>query len=242
MAAQSRPQFCAPTARRPDRIVLFMGAPGSGKGTQSAMLASVLGIRAISTGEILREAAKDPGPRGIRLRKIMASGGLVDDATVCETVIARIRNIRKGSAGLILDGFPRTIAQAKRLDRVLKGLGMPKPIVLHLDVPQEVILRRLSLRRQCPECGAIFMVVPDSIAIRCKTDGSVPQKRDDDDEAVVIKRLMAYDAETRPVLDYYRSPEEGRSIYRRIDGCLSAAEIAKGVCDIVSFAGEPLAA
>lgn len=220
-----------------------MGAPGSGKGTQSAMLASRLGISAISTGEILREAAKAQDPQGERLRQIMTSGALVDDATVCDVVASRIRGMVTGSGGLILDGFPRTVAQARKLDRVLQSLGMSRPLVVHLDVPNEVILERISRRRQCAKCGAIFTIASGSLELnRCDADGGSLLQRDDDNEAVVLKRLAAYEAETVPVLDYYRRHAESSADYRRIDGCLSAAEIAKGVCDIASFAGAPLAA
>ncbi len=119
-----------------------MGAPGSGKGTQSSLLASRLGIACISTGTILREESKRNTPAGFRLRQTMATGALVDDATVCETVASRIldsydSDLRPGftnsAPSVILDGFPRTVDQARQLDQLLEGLAIPEPLVMHLD-------------------------------------------------------------------------------------------------------------
>jgi adenylate kinase len=221
------------------RIILFMGAPGSGKGTQSSLLASRMEIACISTGDILRQAAREATPQGLRLRQIMTSGGLVDDSTVCDAVISRIRTMEPGSDSLILDGFPRTVAQAKKLDRVLDALGIDPPLVIHLDVPAGVLVRRLSNRRQCGTCGRIYNLSVGSPA-HCEADGGPLVERADDSEDVVLRRLAAYEAETMPVLEYYRQRRDGT--YRRIDGCLSAEEIASDVCDIVSLHGAPVTA
>ncbi|HVW11097.1 MAG TPA: nucleoside monophosphate kinase [Bryobacteraceae bacterium] len=238
-----RPQTFAHTQRYPGvpagRIILFMGAPGCGKGTQSSMLAERTGIDAISTGDILRQTAAESTPQGLRLREIMASGALVDDATVCDAVISRIRTMERGSGSLILDGFPRTVGQAKKLDRVLEALGIDRPLVLHLDVPKEILVQRLSMRRQCATCARIYSITPNSL-VRCESDGGPLVERPDDNEQVVLKRLAAYEAETLPVLEYYR--RRGGQRYRRIDGCLTPAEIANDVRDIVLFAGTPVAA
>src|SRR3569623_247341 len=233
-----RPQTCASVQQPPripsGRIILFMGAPGCGKGTQSSLLADAAGIPSISTGEILREASRQPTPEGMRLRQIMASGGLVDDVTVCDAVVSRLRAMERASGSLILDGFPRTVAQAKRLSRVLDALGFDPPLVLHLDVPNEILVQRLSRRRQCALCGAIYSVASGSLP-RCEADGGALIERADDNEEVILKRLAAYEAATLPVLDYYRHRPDGD--YRRIDGCLSTAEIANGVRGIVLFDG-----
>jgi adenylate kinase len=237
-----RPQTCAAVPQPPrvpsGKIILFMGAPGCGKGTQSSLLASATGISSISTGEILRQEARKSTPEGLRLREIMASGGLVDDLTVCDAVISRIRTMERGSGSLILDGFPRTVAQAKKLSRVLEALGIDPPVVLHLDVPNEILVQRLSWRRQCALCGAIYSAASGSLT-RCERDGGSLMERADDNREVILKRLAAYEAETLPVLDYYRRRGDGN--YRRIDGCLTTAEIAADVRDIVLFAGTPVA-
>lgn len=230
LRSQTRASSPRPPRASAGRIVLFMGAPGCGKGTQSSLLASATGIDSISTGEILRQAAQESTADGLRLRQIMASGGLVDDATVCDAVISRIRNMQRGSGSLILDGFPRTLAQAKKLSRVLEALGIDPPLVLHLDVPTDILVQRLTRRRQCALCGAIYNLASASLA-RCDADGGPLIERADDNEEVILKRLAAYEMETLPVLDYYRRGREGS--YRRVDGCLTAAEIANDVRDIV---------
>lgn len=232
------------------RIILFMGAPGSGKGTQSSLLASRLGIACISTGAILREESKRNTPAGFRLRQTMATGALVDDATVCETVASRILDLFSGdlqttsgnsAQSVILDGFPRTVDQARELDQLLEGLGIPAPLVLHLDVPGDALLRRLARRRQCAKCGAVYNL-PGAAGSRCSLDGGALVERDDDSEGVVARRLAVYEAETLPVLDYYRKRQDCSGSYRRIEGNRSAPEIAKEVCDVVLFADAALAA
>lgn len=227
-----------------------MGAPGSGKGTQCSLVASRLGITCISTGEILREAAKRDTPAGFRLRQIMATGALVDDATVCEAVVSRILdlfnsdshgNSASSAQNIILDGFPRTVEQARRLDGLLEELEIPSPLILHLDVPEDVLMRRLARRRQCAKCGAIYNLAAAS-GSRCPIDRGALVERDDDSEGVVTRRLAVYQNDTLPVIEYYRSSSNSNGIYRRIDGDRNAPEIAKEICDIVSFAGTALAA
>jgi adenylate kinase len=229
---------------QPNRIIVFLGAPGSGKGTQSSMLATRLGISCVSTGEMLRHAAKQDTDAGLRLRRIMETGGLVDDGTVCDAVVARIQafhaECRSPSAAMILDGFPRNVAQAKKLSTLLESLRMPGPLVLHLEVPNAILLSRLARRKQCAKCGATYGSGPNTQ--RCQVDGSVLVEREDDSRSIVEKRLAAYEKETLPLVDFYRANEFHNGTYRRIDGSLGAAEIAKGVCDIVSFGDAPLAA
>jgi len=234
---------------RHQRIILFMGAPGSGKGTQSSLLASRLGITCISTGAILREESKRNTPAGFRLRQIMATGALVDDATVSETVVSRILNSHDDdfhadsngwAQSVILDGFPRTVEQARRLDELLQGLGIPGPLVMHLDVPRDVLLRRLVRRRQCAKCGAIYNLIAAG-GSRCSIDGGALVERDDDSEGVDAKRLAVYETETLPVVEYYRKRQDCTN-YRRIEGNRSAPEIAKEICDIVLFGDAVLAA
>jgi adenylate kinase len=231
-------------ATRSARIVLLMGAPGSGKGTQSALLESRLGFSCVSTGAMLREEAKKSTPAGFRLRQTMGSGGLVDDAMVCDAVASQIKAFERKSAGsgasLILDGFPRNAGQADCLDRFLAELGMPGPLVLHLDVPADILRHRLARRRQCASCGAIYNLGAGAAISgvsarrgRCAIDNGALVERDDDSEGVVARRLAEYELNTMPVLDYYRTRDNLSGNYRRIDGNRNAAEIAKEVCDIV---------
>jgi adenylate kinase len=225
-----------------------MGAPGCGKGTQSSILEAQFGMKCISTGSILRDASKQDTASGRRLRKIMSSGGLVDDATVCKAVASRIRVFlvsRDPDQGdLILDGFPRTVKQAQWLDQLLEDLDSPGPTVIHLDVPDNVLVHRLTRRRQCATCGAIYNLASGAAAARgrCESDGGELVERDDDNEGTVQRRLAAYDSETFPVIEYYRRHDYRNGAYRRIDGNRSAAEIAKDVCETVVFAETAVAA
>lgn len=230
-----------------------MGAPGSGKGTQSSLLESQFGFTCISTGAMLRQEARQNTPAGFRLRQVMANGELVDDDIVCDAVGSQIKALVSQSHGdkanLIIDGFPRTVEQAKCLEQLLGRMDVPGPLVLHLDVPQDVLLRRLTRRRQCAVCDAVYSLASGPAASelsagggRCRIDGGALVERDDDSEGVVERRLAAYSTSTLPVLDYYRKRHCRSGIYRRLDGNRSAAEIAKEVCDIVLFADTAVAA
>ena len=212
------------------RIILFLGAPGSGKGTQSSWLAKQLGIPCLSTGDMLRAEAKQNTPAGAKLRKILASGSLVRNAIVCDAVASRLRSdIPK--AGLILDGFPRTVQQAECLDRILASLGMPRPIVLHLHVSHTSLLERLTARRQCPGCGAIYNLLlrPSSRGLYCESDGQRLVQRDDDTEAVILRRFTEFEAACAPLVEYYRDGD-----YHRIDGEREAEVVSAELLSIVN--------
>ena len=195
------------------RVILIMGAPGSGKGTQSSWLSKQLGIPCLSTGEILRTEAKRNTPAGFRLRQSMSTGALVEDEMVCAVVGARIRR-ETPENGLILDGFPRTARQAAFLDSLLADLGQPRPTVIHLDVSEESLLRRLTGRRQCAVCGAIYNLMsrPSIRRSRCENDGGALVQRDDDTEGVILHRLQEFENNSAPLIDYYKGPS-----YHRIE-------------------------
>lgn len=223
------------------RVVLLFGAPGSGKGTQSSLLTSRFGIGTLSTGAMLRNEAKRRTPAGFRLRQTLACGALVSDELVCEIVASRIRALRNGDT-LILDGFPRTTSQAGYLDNLLAGMGMPEPVALHLDVPREVLQRRLAGRRECATCGAVYSLVSTGAlnspkSSRCQFDGGALVERDDDSEGVIARRLAAFEAETLPVVECYL----GRR-YHRIDGNRPAPEIAGDLQRLLGFADAAVAA
>jgi adenylate kinase len=196
------------------RIILFLGAPGSGKGTQSAWLSAQLGIPSLSTGEMLRAEARQNTPAGLRLRGILASGALVDDKTVCEAVKSRLER-EQPMRGIILDGFPRTRRQAEMLSRILSAMKMPGPVVLHLEVSRERLISRMTARRQCAVCGSIYNLIskPSALGMRCDKDGGALQQREDDTEAVILRRFTEFDLVCAPLVEYYR-----RGNYHRIDG------------------------
>jgi adenylate kinase len=216
------------------RVILFLGAPGSGKGTQSAWLSSQLGIASLSTGDMLRAEAKRKTRAGLKLRKVLASGALVDDKLVCEAVAARLHRDLPAQ-GIILDGFPRTVAQAECLDGILSDMGLPGPIVLHLEVSRDRLLGRLTARRHCGKCGEIYNLLsrPSARGACCENDGELLQHRDDDSEAVIRKRLTAFDLSCAPLVEYYSGAD-----YHRIDGDRDPAAIS---AELLGITGRGLA-
>jgi adenylate kinase len=203
------------------RVILFLGAPGSGKGTQSSWLSKQLGIPSLSTGDMLRAEAKKNTAEGLRLRGILASGSLVSDSTVCDAVGARLRSER--GRGNILDGFPRTVNQAQCLDRILADMKMRKPLVLHLVVSQSRLLERLTARRQCTVCGTIYNLLtrPSRTGTLCENDGGELLRRDDDSESVIMRRFVEFNAACAPLVEYYSQAD-----YHRIDGDREAGLIS----------------
>ena len=179
--------------------IVLLGAPGAGKGTQAAKLVDKFGFAHISTGDILRAAVKNQTPLGIEAKKFMDAGDLVPD----ELVIGLVKERHKDddtNAGFILDGFPRTSAQAVALSSELTELNRPLDAALLVDVDKEVIIGRLTSRRTCRDCGFIGT---DADATCPKCGGEMYQ-RDDDNEATVRNRLDVYENSTAPLIDYYR--------------------------------------
>jgi len=213
------------------RVILMMGAPGSGKGTQSSWLSKQLGIPCLSTGEMLRAEAKRNTPAGFRLRQFLGTGALAGDDMVCAVVGARLRRARPEN-GLILDGFPRTVKQAAFLDSLLADLGLPRPTVLHLDVSKEGLLHRLTGRRQCAVCAAIYNLRsrPSLRGSRCEIDGGALTQRDDDTEGVILHRLKDFENYSAPLVDYYRGSD-----YRLISGDRDQDAIAEDILSLLAM-------
>ena len=217
---------------RPRGVFIFLGAPGSGKGTQSARLARQLGIPTLSTGEALRSAAKLPSVSGVRLRRVLASGSLVSDELVCEVVGENLRR-NASESGVILDGFPRTLAQARYLDSLLAELGLAQPTVIHLHVAKHKLLQRLTGRRHCAVCGAVYNLNsrPSLRGSRCENDGGSLMERDDDREEVVLRRLEEFEATAAPLIEYYRGAD-----FYQIDGDRDLDVVAGELARIASAA------
>ncbi len=195
--------------------IVLLGAPGAGKGTQAEKIIETWGIPHISTGDILRKAVSAGTPLGMQAKNYMDKGELVPDLVVIGLVKSRLAepDARKG---FILDGFPRTDAQAEALDRELAGMGMKIEAAINIDVDRDVIVRRLTARRTCKECGKIYNVLTDSAAASgaCSACGGTLYQRDDDTEATVRNRLSVYDRSTAPLVSYYRS----RGLLHVVDG------------------------
>jgi len=194
--------------------LIFIGPPGSGKGTQAKRLANRFAIPHISTGDILREAVADGTELGREAAPIMTAGALVPDDLMIGIINDRLAK-SDAAKGFILDGFPRTLVQAEKLDGIV-GNGKEPLRVLQLLVPDDAIVRRITLRRTCAQCGAIYHLennppANDSVCDRC---GAEVIARPDDTEEAVRKRLDAFHKQTIPVAAYYKT----KSILREVDG------------------------
>jgi adenylate kinase len=184
-------------------IVLF-GSPGSGKGSQAKLLTGCLGVPHISTGDMLRERMDRNGEMA-NAAAAMHSGLLVADELVSGMVEERLACV-DAAGGFILDGYPRTLPQARHLRAWLESRGV-REVVIHLAVDYNIVIARLTGRRQCPRCGTLYNLVlkPPQRDSVCDLDGEKLAVRDDDSEQVIGERLDAYERQTRPVLDYYRT-------------------------------------
>ena len=187
------------------RMVL-VGAPGSGKGTQSQRLVERYGIPQISTGDLLRDAVARATPEGVRAKAAMDAGALVADEIVLG--IIRERLARSDAApGFILDGFPRNLAQARSLSNLLATVGQPLDAVVLFEVDYPELIRRISGRRTCSLCGRVFNIYtnPPGAPPHCERCNDRPPlvQRKDDDETTVKQRLAVYEQQTRPLADYY---------------------------------------
>lgn len=187
------------------RLVL-LGPPGVGKGTQAERIRAEFGLLHLSTGDMLRDAVRRGTDAGLKARPIIERGGLVPDALVGEMVEERLK-APDAARGFLLDGFPRTAEQVGILDGILSRLGMPLDRVLLLSLPEDEILRRLTERRSCPGCGAVYNLSfrPPRRPGICDACGAPVVQRSDDSEEVVRSRLEVYRRQTSPVAEMYRS-------------------------------------
>jgi adenylate kinase len=197
------------------RIVL-LGAPGSGKGTQAQRLVERAGIPQISSGDLLRAAIARGSELGRQAREAMEGGRLVDDALVLGMIRERLGE-PDARRGFILDGFPRNLAQAHALERLLEALQQPLDAVVQLEVDYRELVRRISGRRTCADCGRVFNMLtsPPAAGELCPRTAAPHRltQRPDDNEATVAERLRVYDEKTRPLIDFYRA----RGLLRVID-------------------------
>lgn len=191
--------------------IMFLGAPGAGKGTQADKVSLRLGIPTISTGAIIREAVKNGTEMGLKAKKSMDEGNLVEDEVVIEIIKERLSN-PDCKNGFILDGFPRTVPQAEALD----AMGIKLDTVVSIEVPDEVISKRMVGRRVCPNCGATYHVTdnPSSDGVNCDKCKSTLARRHDDTPEVVLSRLAIYHETTEPLKEFYLA----KGILKTVDG------------------------
>jgi len=211
------------------QALVFLGAPGAGKGTQAREVAKEFGIPQISTGDILREAVKKGTPLGLAAKVKMEAGQLVPDEVVCGIVDERLSE-PDCRAGFILDGFPRTIPQAEFVDRILANKGYGSPLVVNIAVDDDVLMKRLTGRRTCAVCGEIYNVYfnPPKTEGVCDKDGGKLLERADDNEETIRQRLAAYANQTAPLIDYYRT----KSLLHEVEGNREPETIAQ---DLIRF-------
>ena len=198
--------------------VIMMGPPGAGKGTQTGQFAKDRGLPKISTGDILREAIKEKNPTALAAKERMDRGELVDDAMMIAIVADRLTK-PDVQPGFVLDGFPRTVAQARALDDLMDRLGSGPLIVVDVAVPEPELVKRLAGRRICGECGTNAASLDAKTCTKC--DGQFVQRADDDQD-VVLERLRVYQQSTKPVLEYYR----GRPTFREVNGAQAPERVA----------------
>jgi adenylate kinase len=211
--------------------LIMLGPPGAGKGTQAERFAKLKGIPKISTGDMLREAVKAETDIGLRAKAIMDRGELVSDDVMVRIVQDRL-NRDDARSGFILDGFPRTVAQARALDGVM--VGRAPLIVIDIVVPEAELVRRLGSRLICANCGANADATDVAAvqSMRCSRCGGRLQQRADDNEAVVRERLKVYHRNTAPLVEYYRD----RPTFRAVDGALAPELVAAALVDAVEAA------
>jgi len=204
--------------------LILLGPPGAGKGTQARMLSELAGVPQVASGDLLRAAVREKTALGVKVAGILERGDLVPDEMVVKLIEKRL-DAPDARKGFILDGFPRSVPQAELLGAMLKGRGAAIDRVLAVMVPDEEIVKRISGRRTCRNCQAMYNVIfdPPRKPDACDKCGGELYQREDDAEATVRHRLEVYNATTRPLLDYYA----GAGILARIEGVGRPEEVER---------------
>ncbi len=211
------------------QALIFLGAPGAGKGTQAREVSHEFGIPQISTGDLLRDAVEKQTPLGKAAKAKMESGELIPDELVTAMVDMRIDE-PDCKKGFILDGYPRTLGQAEAADRMFHAKHRGDPLVVDIHVEEDLLLKRLTGRRTCHQCGEIYNVYfhPPKKDELCDKDGTPLQHRADDNETTIRQRLVAYENQTRPLVEYYRK----KGFLHVVDGAKEPPVIAK---ELIAF-------
>lgn len=210
--------------------IIMLGAPGAGKGTQAKQIAGKYSIPHISTGDIFRANIKNGTELGKKAKEYMDQGLLVPDELTCDLVVDRIGQDDCAN-GFVLDGFPRTIPQAEALTDALNKLGEKMDFAIDVDVPDENIVKRMSGRRACLDCGATYHIVsiPPKQEGICDACGSKLVLRDDDKPETVQKRLDVYHEQTQPLIDYYKN----QGILKSVDGTQPMEDVFADIVEIL---------
>ena len=211
-------------------FLVLLGAPGAGKGTQAAIISRKLGLAHIASGDLFRQAVEKGTKLGHSVKSYMDKGALVPDEVTIQLISERL-NESDCKAGCVFDGFPRTIEQAKALDKMLAGQEKAIDKAIYIEVPEEELLKRLSGRWICRQCQAPYheLTSPPKVAQKCDKCGGELYQRSDDAGETVKERLKVYFAQTTPVLDYYQS----KSKLIAVNGKLGIEEVAEGIIEVL---------
>jgi len=215
------------------RPLVFLGAPGAGKGTQARAVAEHLGVPQISTGDMFRDHAARGTELGKQAKVVMERGELVNDNLVVGMVAERIAR-PDCAAGFILDGFPRTVPQAERLETLLAETGRPGVLAVNFRIGYTDLVRRLTGRRTCVLCGEIYNIHfrPPKVEGRCDRDGGELKQRADDREEIIRERLNAYERQTQPLVDFYRE----RGALLDVDAEAAPEELTRRLLELLEAA------
>jgi len=207
--------------------LIFLGPPGAGKGTQADYLKERYGIEKISTGDILREAVRNGTKLGKLASSYMEKGELVPDDIILSLVKERISKLEN----FVLDGFPRTIIQAEGLENILRELKKDLKTVIYFDIDDEKVIKRLTSRRVCPRCGAVYNLItnPPKNDEICDLCGVALEKRKDDNEVTIRNRLQVYKRDTLPLIDFY----EKRGLLKKIDADRTPEEVFSSILGLL---------
>ncbi|HEV2128612.1 MAG TPA: adenylate kinase [Thermomicrobiales bacterium] len=212
--------------------IILMGAQGSGKGTQAAIIAPKLSLEKVATGDLFRAAIADGTELGVQVKSILERGDLVPDELTNAIVWERLESIAALKAagelnGALFDGYPRTAGQAEALDEILARQHDRIDAVIEIQVPRETLIKRLSGRRVCPVCGAVYHIEaePPRIQGQCDNDGATLVQRQDDTPEAIRHRLEIYDKQTAPLLAYY----DAKDVLSRVDGDQAIDEVTQAI-------------
>jgi len=208
--------------------IVMLGPPGAGKGTQAKKLSKRLNLSHLSTGDLLREAVANDTPLGREAKSYMIKGELVPDSVILSMIEDEIEK-QKDKDGFILDGFPRNVNQARRLDEYLKKEDKELDLVLNIQVDEDTIIKRLTGRRVCPNCGRIYHIKNAPSDMVCKGCGTELRQREDDKEETVRNRIDVYFKETHPLIEYYQK----KGILKNIPGKGSPDEVFNRIVALI---------
>jgi len=211
------------------RMVL-LGPPGAGKGTLAGLIKEKFGLMHISTGDLLREEMKSGSDLGSEVKGYVESGGLVPDDVVTRLIENKLKNAKDADKGYMLDGFPRTTPQANELDRILTAINQPLDCALYMEASLPVVLQRLTGRRVCKACGALFHLtnMPPKEEGKCDACGGELYQRADDNEETIKNRMSVYEEKTAVIIDFY----EGQGKLKKVNADLGTEELLRTFTEI----------